>query len=140
MLSQHIEAGLMTVSAAAVTDVILVALVLIFLLSYYFKRNHKHQMFTGYTPTLLTSLGILGTFVGIVIGLLGFDATDIDSSIAPLLEGLKTAFTSSLAGMLLSIIYKGLVTFGVLIPATTEVVDDDDVGSADFYNLMKTQI
>lgn len=31
------------------------------------------------TPNLLTTLGILGTFVGIVIGLIGFDIADINT-------------------------------------------------------------
>lgn len=55
---------------------------------------------------MLTSLGILGTFVGIVAGLLHFDTNDIDASIGPLLAGLKTAFITSLVGIALSIIYK----------------------------------
>lgn len=55
------------------------------------------------TPTLLTTLGILGTFLGIAIGLLGFDASHIESSIPLLLGGLKQAFTTSIIGILLSI-------------------------------------
>ena len=43
--------------------------------------------------------GILLTFYGIWIGLLGFDTTDIAGSIPSLLDGLKTAFSSSLVGL-----------------------------------------
>tara|TARA_Y100001973_G_C5105732_1_gene285006 strand:- start:24 stop:794 length:771 start_codon:yes stop_codon:yes gene_type:complete len=43
--------------------------------------------------------GILLTFYGIWIGLLGFDTTDIAGSIPNLLNGLKTAFSSSLVGL-----------------------------------------
>ena len=43
--------------------------------------------------------GIILTFYGIWVGLAGFDVTDIDASIPQLLEGLKTAFASSLAGL-----------------------------------------
>lgn len=46
-----------------------------------------------------STLGVLGTFVGIFIGLLDFDVADIQSSIPPLLEGLKTAFITSIVGM-----------------------------------------
>ena len=43
--------------------------------------------------------GIILTFYGIWVGLAGFDVTNIDASIPQLLEGLKTAFASSLAGL-----------------------------------------
>ncbi|WP_367279518.1 hypothetical protein [Helicobacter sp. UBA3407] len=57
---------------------------------------------------LLTSLGILGTFIGISIGLATFNPSDIDSSIANLLAGMKTAFYTSLAGMASSILYQSI--------------------------------
>tara|TARA_B100000519_G_C14253480_1_gene443745 strand:+ start:219 stop:953 length:735 start_codon:yes stop_codon:yes gene_type:complete len=43
--------------------------------------------------------GILLTFYGIWIGLAAFDTTDIGASIPLLLDGLKTAFGSSLVGL-----------------------------------------
>lgn len=67
------------------------------------KRKHKH--FIDYAPTLMTSLGILGTFWGIVVGLLEFDTSNIDKSIPLLLSGLKTAFISSIFGMLATILF-----------------------------------
>ncbi len=54
-------------------------------------------------PSLLTTLGILGTFLGIAIGLLDFDPNRIESSIPLLLEGLKLAFSTSIVGILLAI-------------------------------------
>lgn len=63
-----------------------------------------------YAPTLLTSLGILGTFVGIVSGLLNFDIDHIDSSISELLAGMKSAFSTSVMGVSLSILLKILYT------------------------------
>ena len=50
-------------------------------------------------PNLLSTLGVLGTFLGITIGLMGFDPTNLDNSIPVLLDGLKTAFWTSLTGM-----------------------------------------
>lgn len=47
------------------------------------------------------ALGILGTFTGIIIGLLNFDTESIDTSIPVLLDGLKTAFITSIVGMFL---------------------------------------
>jgi chromosome segregation ATPase len=45
-----------------------------------------------------------------VVGLLGFEPTDIDHSISVLLDGLKTAFITSLGGMGLSVLFKILST------------------------------
>ena len=50
-------------------------------------------------PAVLTSLGIFATFVGIGSGLAGFDTSDIQGSVPALLDGLKTAFWSSIAGI-----------------------------------------
>lgn len=63
------------------------------------KRRWIEQL-----PSLLSTLGVLGTFAGITIGLLNFDTTNLDKSIPLLLSGLKTAFFTSLAGMIGSII------------------------------------
>lgn len=59
----------------------------------------------SFAPTLLTALGILGTFLGIVSGLQNIginsigDTADLLKSSQELLEGMKTAFSSSLAGL-----------------------------------------
>lgn len=55
---------------------------------------------------LTTTFGIFGTFVGIFIGLLAFQVGDIEGSVPRLLEGLKTAFLTSIAGMLAGILLK----------------------------------
>ncbi len=55
-----------------------------------------HIRFTEKTvvagPTILTTTGIFATFVGIAIGLSGFDVAHIQESVPALLSGLKTAF------------------------------------------------
>lgn len=56
-------------------------------------------------PTIFTTLGILGTFVGIYVGLMGFDVAHITDSIPILLEGLKTAFITSIVGLIASIAF-----------------------------------
>lgn len=56
-------------------------------------------------PVVFTTIGVLGTFVGIYIGLRRFDVYDINSSIPPLLGGLKTAFTTSIWGISLSLLF-----------------------------------
>lgn len=56
-------------------------------------------------PTVFTTLGVLGTFVGIFFGLQNFDVDKITESIPPLLEGMKTAFSTSIWGIILSLIF-----------------------------------
>ena len=43
-------------------------------------------------PSLVSTLGVLGTFIGISIGLLNFKPDELEESIPELLAGLKTAF------------------------------------------------
>ncbi|MBP6870986.1 MAG: hypothetical protein KBC43_03175 [Bacteroidales bacterium] len=62
-------------------------------------------------PNVFTTLGVLGTFLGIYIGLLKFDVNSITNSIPPLLEGLKTAFSTSIAGIILSLISSKVAKF-----------------------------
>lgn len=56
----------------------------------------------------LVGLGLLGTFLGLTLGIHNFDTANvqnIQSSIQSLLDGMSTAFLTSLLGMGLSIIY-----------------------------------
>lgn len=55
-------------------------------------------------PSAVSTLGVLGTFLGITLGLLCFDTTNLQDSIPELLSGLKTAFFTSLAGMVGSLV------------------------------------
>jgi hypothetical protein len=103
-----IEAVLRDMDAATATEVFIWAILFVLALAVFMGFTRRHGRFLEMAPNLLTSLGILGTFVGIVIGLLDFNTKDIDASIGQLLEGLKTAFVTSLVGMLSSIILKGL--------------------------------
>lgn len=50
-------------------------------------------------PTFLTTLGIFATFIGISLGLYNFDTSNIQNSIPELINGLKTAFFASAAGI-----------------------------------------
>ncbi len=59
-----------------------------------------------YLPSLLTTLGILGTFTGIIIGLWNFDTSNINQSITGMIDGLRTAAICSAFGMFLAILSK----------------------------------
>lgn len=100
--------------ASSLTIIVCSFIVIAFFIAVRNSKAGKSNEFVSYTPALLTSLGIFGTFAGIVIGLMAFDATNIDGSIEGLLNGLKTAFLTSLVGILLSIIFKVLQTSGVI--------------------------
>ncbi|MEJ2062487.1 MAG: hypothetical protein P8X74_04285 [Reinekea sp.] len=54
----------------------------------------------NYSPSILTSIGIFGTFLGVALGLAGFDPNAIEDSVPQLLEGLKTAFWTSIFGLM----------------------------------------
>ena len=59
-------------------------------------------------PGTMTGLGILGTFLGLVLGISGFDTTTTDaitSSISGLLGGMGTAFFTSIVGVLFSLAF-----------------------------------
>lgn len=61
-------------------------------------------------PSFVSTLGVLGTFFGITIGLLDFDSEKLEASIPDLLNGLKTAFFTSLAGMIGSLFLSRIVS------------------------------
>ncbi len=80
--------------------------------------------------TSMTTIGVLGTFLGIYLGLLEFDVKDIDGSIPPLLDGLKLAFITSILGMGLSTFYRSIIS----------LIEPDDVKEAssdEFLTVLK---
>ncbi|MFP6868382.1 MAG: hypothetical protein VCE91_03380, partial [Nitrospinota bacterium] len=80
--------------------------------------------FCEHTQATLATVGVLGTFFGIYIGLLDFDVKDIDGSIPKLLDGLKLAFVTSILGMALGITYR---TFsGFLQPEEQKEASSDE--------------
>ena len=139
MLTHFLESLLRDTNAVSLTDYFLFTLLILFTLSLFLKKNNKYHLFTNYTPTLLTSIGILGTFTGIILGLLEFNTNDIDSSIGPLLDGLKIAFITSLVGIFLSIVYKIIVTAGLVNQVSEAGVENNEIGIADLYQVMKQQ-
>lgn len=56
-------------------------------------------------PTAAVTMGIIGTFVGIYLGLQGFD-TSAGGNLDTLLNGLKTAFLTSICGLIASLVLK----------------------------------
>ena len=59
-------------------------------------------------PAILTGLGVLGTFVGLQLGIGSLDLKhpgELDKSIVPLIEGCAVAFSSSVWGVLASLVF-----------------------------------
>lgn len=109
-LSSILEGVLFNAQAGQITEAFLWSLGFLFITALVLPLLGIGRRLVRDTPTLLTSLGILGTFAGIVVGLMHFDPQNIDGSIANLLSGLKTAFVTSLAGMGSAILFKILLT------------------------------
>ena len=71
-----------------------------------FKGSVKKDPFGDYElPHTMSVLGVLGTFIGIAIGLYDFDPspTGMQTSVTNLLSGMKTAFITSIFGMGISL-------------------------------------
>lgn len=87
----------------------LIVIISIFSIVFRFHSTIKKRPvgpITSLAPGAVISLGIFGTFLGIYLGLKNFDTSSINDSIPSLLEGLKTAFITSLFGMLSSLLIK----------------------------------
>ena len=65
----------------------------------------RHQQVNA-IASIVTVIGVLGTFAGIAWGLLNFDTNNIEASVPKLLEGLKAAFITSIFGIAGSIALK----------------------------------
>ena len=63
------------------------------------KSLAKYRQRIEMLPSFISTLGVIGTFLGITMGLCDFNENDIEASIPNLLGGLKMAFITSLLGM-----------------------------------------
>ena len=82
-------------------------------------------------PGLLTSLGILGTFLGLMRGLGGLDVTDAAktmSSIPTMIGGMAFAFSTSIAGVSCSLLFQ-LINRFTMGNAQNALVDFQDTFS-----------
>ena len=105
-------------TASMPTNAVFLALMLILaaidLVTYYFvSKGKNHRNFKGE----IVGLGILGTFFGIFAGLQQFDPSVLGKDFTPifnLLDGLKVAFLTSIAGMSIAL---GLTVLQSLLPS-----------------------
>jgi hypothetical protein len=116
-----------------VTQVFLAVIVLLWL---YFNIRYNEET-AAYAPTILTTTGILATFVGIALGLLDLDSKDIQGSLPELLAGLKTAFFASVAGVAGALLIKLRHYFFGLRQATSGTGPAGEVTAGDLAALLK---
>ena len=87
--------------------------------SFFFSEDrllgqYMNLRFWNSIPAILVGFGILGTFVGLVWGLIPFSDTDfqkteeIKNAIEELLSGVSTAFVTSVWGMIASLFFNGI--------------------------------
>ena len=93
------------------------------------KINDKEKR--NFYINLLPILGVIGTFAGICIGLADFNSNEIEKSVPLLLQGLKTAFWTSLIGTSLAAFFNVWYSF-----KDKKDIDDED----DEIPLLKLQI
>lgn len=73
------------------------------------KTMHRNEL--NQIPGMLTGLGILGTFIGLSLGLQSFNTgttAQMTESIEPLMNGIKVAFHTSIYGMIFSLTYNAI--------------------------------
>lgn len=91
--------GLTEAQFATANDRIFYFVLIVILYLIYLKKDDSSAMKS--LPSIFTIIGVFGTFFGITIGLMNFNADpgEIEKSVSFLLGGMKTAFGSSILGM-----------------------------------------
>ncbi len=93
-----------------------------------------HRNLLNQVPGTMTGLGILGTFIGLSLGLQSFSTgstAEITNSIAPLMSGIKVAFHTSIYGMIFSLVFNYVFK---------RKVDEADVAVTEFLNMYKKYV
>lgn len=84
------------------TDFFIILSIFLLLLALLKRNSRVAEM----APTLLTSLGLFGFFLGLAIGLSVFDGREIENSLPRLFNGLSMAFISSIVAIFSAIVVK----------------------------------
>ena len=106
-----------------------ISFMLVVVAVYLFQRKD-----VGTASSLASQLGILGTFLGIIGALQDMDVSTVSAGVPSLLAGMQTAFYSSAAGILLSMILK---VFKSSISAALGEENTQEITSTDFLQEMR---
>lgn len=113
---------------AALNDLTKFAILCISLIGLFFHIRWSRRA-TTLGPTLLTTLGIFFCFLGIALGLLDFNPNDVKTGVPHLLDGIRTSFWSSVAGIFWALTIKiRVVLFGDASLPDVGEADDATVG------------
>ena len=89
---------------------------------------HVHKKILEMAPDIFTSLGILGTFIGLVWGLKSFEPSSYETmttSVSALVDGIKVAFLTSIYGIAFALIYSsGMILRESVTKCQEDVVQD----------------
>ena len=96
-------------------------------------NGEKLRSMASSLPSLLPAIGLVGTFIGIYLGLVEFNPADIDGSLPSLLSGLKVAFTTSILGIIGSLLVKFSTYF------YPDIINEDEISEIEFYKLFRKQ-
>ena len=88
--------------------------VVIGLLAFLFLTGCLNQKVRQQAPAMMTSIGILGTFAGIYVAMLplDFSPAHMNDSVTALVNGMKTAFLTSLMGLGAAILFRSAIALG----------------------------
>lgn len=110
-----------------------------FLYTQYKRPGHD---FRSEASTILTSLGVTGTFVGILVALQNFDLDQMQLSIRQMLDGLKIAFVTSVLGISFSVLFQLFAPaprrWGAKRGQASE--EDTDRTVSDLYQILKESL
>ena len=90
-----------------------------------YLNSTMNKTLCNIVPGFMTGLGILGTFIGLSLGLQAFNtgsASEIADSIAPLMGGIKIAFHTSVYGMIFSLVFNWI--FKAISVSSMEKLND----------------
>ena len=117
--------------SAAFTYLIVAYLIFALVMLRNAAEGSKARALVDLAPTTLTTLGILGTFTGIFLGLLDFDIRTINKSVPALIEGLKVAFGTSILGLASALVFR------VTRPLLSNRTSTDEVTGQDLINALQ---
>ena len=121
-----------------VTNTFVLLILVVFAIALLLRIFNLKIEFVNTIPSVMPSIGILGTFLGIAIGLASFDYASqesIDKSIPRLLSGMNTAFITSIAGIFFGLLFKIMDSW---LPRPKNV-SADQIGAADIYQAIRDQ-
>ena len=114
---------------------------IIFAFGSFLYRQYKRpgHDFRSEASTILTSLGVTGTFIGILVALQNFELDEIALSIGRMLHGLKIAFVTSVIGISSSVFFQVIAWIPKGLGSKRSSIDEEDADRtvSDLYRVLR---